>query len=379
MGAVSVEPVASKRQLEAFIDVQDQINASDPNWVAPIKLERLEHYNPKKNVFLGNMAHQFWLAYHGGRPVGRISAQVNRHHLKRHQDATGQFGSFDCVDDVAVAKALIDTAKAWLSERGMVRMTGPFSHSINEEAGVLVEGFDRPPNLMMCHNPTYYDGLLGQLGLVKAQDLFCYDFDIRSEFSPKLTRIIERFHRNADVKIRQLDKRRYDAEIDLICDIFNDAWHENWGFIPFGSDEARYLGRSLKPIIDPDLVLIAELKGRPIAMIIDVPNVNEAAADIGGKLLPLGWAKLLWRLKVRGTKSSRVPLMGVRREFRPKPLSGIVALGLIARLREIGLGKGIETAELSWILEDNQHMNNILIELGADHYKTYRIYETSLV
>lgn len=375
---VAIQTVHDRADMRAFIGMTRGLYADDPAWVQPLMLERLDHLNPKRNPFLRNIEAAYWIVLFDGQPVGRVSAQVNRAHLERHGDATGHFGFLEAIDDPEVFALLLETAETWLKLRGMERMAGPFSLSINDETGTLVDGFTTPPYLMMPHGRPYYDGRLKEQGFSKAKDVIAYRFDVAAPFPPAARRLVERTRRNGSLVVRPLDMRRYTDEIRLICDIFNDAWADNWGFVPFGEAEALYLAKTIRPLINGDCVAIAELDGLPVAMAVTLPNLNEAIADLDGRLLPFGWAKLLWRLKVTGVTSWRMPLMGLRRDWRNTLKGSAAALGVIEAVKAYHAGRGVREGELGWVLEDNAAIQRIIETVGGEPYKTWRVYEKAV-
>ena len=375
---VRIEAVQDGRGLRRFLDLPARLYAGDPHWVPPLLLERKEHLDPAKNPYFKRAEVAYWLASANGRPVGRISAQVNHAHLEHHQDATGHFGFLEAEDDPAVFAALFHTAEAWLRARGMQRAMGPFSLSINDECGLLVEGFDTPPYMMMGHAPRFYAPRAEEQGYRKAKDLICYAFDTTAELPAPARRILDKLANVGGLRFRHMDMRRFDDELRTIVDIFNDAWSGNWNFVPFAPDEVRFLAKSLRPIVRPRDVWIGEVGGEPAAMVVVLPNLNEAIADLGGRLLPLGWLKLLWRLKVRGTRTARMPLMGVRRRYHGTPRGAALALGVIDAVRSHHRDHGARAAELSWVLEDNLPTREIIEMVGGRAYKTYRIFEKAL-
>jgi hypothetical protein len=327
--SVIIQPVEDRRALKRFLQMPARLYAGDPNWVQPLMFERLEHLNPKKNPYFEHAEVAYWLALRGGRPVGRISAQVDRLHLERHGDATGHFGFLEAEDDPEVFAALFETAETWLKARGMRRATGPFTLSINDETGLLVDGFDTPPYLMMGHVPRYYGPRVEEQGYRKVRDLIAYAFDVVAPPPSRARRMLERLSRGAGLRFRPIEMKRFDAELDLIVDIFNDAWSDNWSFVPMTPSEVRYMGKNLKPIVRAQYAWIGEADGAPAAMTVTLPNVNEAIADLHGRLLPFGWAKLVWRLKVAGTRSARMPLMGVRKKYQGTPGGAAPAPGVV--------------------------------------------------
>jgi GNAT superfamily N-acetyltransferase len=258
-------------------------------------------------------------------------------------------------------------------------VVGPFSLSVNDESGLLIDGFDTPPYLMMGHARPYYAQHLEACGYRKAVDLIAYLFDMASEPPAAVTKTIERLRRQSDVRIRPFDMGRYRQEVETIAEIFNDAWADNWSFVPLSPPDIAFLAKNLRPLVSPGHAAIAELDGEAVAMAVTLPNVNEAIADLGGRLLPFGWAKLLWRLKVQGTQTARLPLMGVRRRFQNGPLGAALALGVIDAVRRYHASQGTKWGELSWVLEDNTRVRRIIEMSGASPYKTYRMYEKGLI
>lgn len=376
---VAIQSVHDRADLEAFIGVTRAVYADDPAWVQPLTKERLDHLDAKKNPFLARIEAAYWLLLFDGVPVGRISAQVDEGHLERYGDATGHFGFLDAIDDEEAFALLLDTAATWLRLRGMERMTGPFSLSINDETGTLVDGFATSPYFMMPHGRPYYDRRLQEQGLVAAKDLLAYRFDVQAPLPPAAARLVERTRKTGGLVVRPLDMRRYTDEIRLVVDIFNDAWAENWGFVPFGEAEALYLAKSIRPLVDAHCFAIAELDGAPVAMTVTLPNLNAAIADLDGRLLPFGWARLLWRLKVSGIKSWRMPLMGLRRSWRGTLKGTAAALGVIEAVKTYHAGRGVTEGELGWVLDDNAAIQRIIEAVGGVPYKTYRVYEKALV
>ncbi len=376
--ALSVEEVVGPAALRGFLEMPAALYREDPNWVPPLIFERRMHLDPRKNPFFARAEVAYWLARRDGRPVGRISAQVNRAHLDRHRDATGHFGFLEAEDDPEVFGRLLATAEAWLRRRGMKRILGPFTLSINDESGLLVDGFDRPPYLMMNHAPPYYAARLEAQGYRKAKDLIAYLCPADFELPRPARALLAKAEHDPSLRVRNIDMGRFKEEIATVVDIFNDAWSENWGFLPFSEAEVGHLAENLKPILTPGAVAIAEVEGAPAAMAVTLPNVNEAIRDLGGRLLPFGWLKLLWRLKVRGTRTIRMPLMGVRRRFHGTPIGGALGLMVIERVRRYHRRRGVTEGELSWILEDNLPTRHLIETLGGRAYKTYRVYEKAL-
>lgn len=373
--AVRVVPVSSKAELERFIRVPMRINAGDPNYVPPLILERLEALTPK-NPFFEHAQVQFWLAVKDGRDAGRISAQIDAL-SPQTAHGIGHFGLVAGEDDREVFGALFAAAEAWLRERGCRTALGPLNLSTNEEVGLLVDGFETPPMLLMGHDAPFTGGRIEEQGYAKAKDLYAYACRLTADLPPK---VLARVRRGAPegVTLRQVDMKRLEAEVRTLTGILNDAWSGNWGFTPATEAETRQLATALRPIIDPRLAWFAEIDGEPAGFMIFLPNVNEAIRDLHGKLLPFGWAKLLWRLKVKGLRSGRVPLMGVRRSYAATHRGQLLPFLLIDAVTRSARGLGYERAELSWILEDNLPMRRICESAGAEVYKTYRLYEKAL-
>jgi hypothetical protein len=373
-GAVEVVAVNSPAEMDRFIRLPFALYASDPNWVPPLLLEREEALSPKKNPYFQHAEAKFWLARQDGRDVGRISAQIDR--LVKDPEV-GHFGMIAAEDRPEVFAALFAAAEGWLRERGRKRVLGPFNLSINEETGLLVDGFDTPPMLLMGHDARYTGPRIEALGYVKAKDVIAYIRDTESELPSTVQRFIAR-RLPGTMKVRNLDTKRYKEEFDTVTEIFNDAWSQNWGFIPFTEAEIAHMAKSLKPLIDPKCVVIVELNGRAIGFGIALPNLNELIADFKGKLIPFNWLKLLWRMK-RGARTARVPLMGVRRSFNGGLIGGLAPLLIIDSIRKALRDKGVRQVEMSWILENNRPMRHMIEQLGGVAYKTYRVYEKPLV
>lgn len=373
---LSVTPVAGRRQRETFIRLPGQLSADDPNWVEPLWFERRRFLTPKHNPFFAHAEVALWLAWRDGRAVGRISAQIDRLAPEIAGLKPGFFGMLAAEDDPETLAALFAAAERWLSERGVQAVRGPFDFSVNQTSGLLVEGFDLPPSLMMGHDQPWLAPMVEAQGYAKAQDLVAYRMDCSEGLPPRPRKLAERA--SEGVTIRSIDMKRYQDEIKLITGIFNDAWAGNWGFIPLTEAEIDAMAAEMKPIIDPGLVKIAEIHGEPAGFIVLLPNVNEAIADLGGRLLPFGWLKLLWRLKVRGMRTGRVPLMGVTRAHARSVLGKLLPLKLIYALQTRGRAHDLRELELSWLLEDNWPVRRVVESVGGKHVKTYRVYEKRL-
>ncbi len=372
---LQIIPVAGRRLLRSFIMLPWTLYVDDPCWVPPLIFERKWHLSAK-NPYFEHADFQAWIACRGKRVVGRISAQVDQLHLQRYHDATGFFGFLEAKDDEETFHALFEVAEEWLRQKGMERISGPFSLSINDECGLLVEGFDSPPPIMLGHALPYYKTRVEEQGFAKEQDLLAYRVATETPQPRHLEMLIKRS--GGQVKVRPMRRDSFNEDLAIIQDIFEDAWSENWGFIPFTPAEFAELGKNLKLLVDADFVRIAEVDGEPAGMMIVFPNLNEMIKDLNGRLLPLGWLKLLWRLKVVGAKSARVPLMGVKRRFQGSRLGVAIALMMISPVHIKARKQGIKEVDMSWILEQNQVMCKIIESVGSTLYKRYRIYQKEL-
>jgi hypothetical protein len=375
-GRIEVVPVDGSAGLDAFVDVAFDLNRDDPNWMPPLRLERRRALDSRYNPYFQHAKARYWIAMRNTRPVGRISAQIDRYWLDRHRDATGHFGFLEAEDDTAVVRSLLDTVELWLTGAGLRRALGPFNLSINEECGLLVEGFDTPPMVMMGHAKPHLARHLSSLGYVKAKDLHAYICDLDRDMPARAFAAMNA--QGGRVTVRPLRRASYEADLAVALEIFNESWSANWGFIPWTLAEVAHVAKMLRPIIDPRLAWFAEVDGVPAAMAIAIPNVNEALADLDGRLLAFGWLRLLWRLKVRGLTTARVPLMGVRRAYRGTLAGAALPFLVIDALRKAGLALGYRQAELSWILEDNVETQRIIGAFGGRRYKTYRLFERAL-
>jgi GNAT superfamily N-acetyltransferase len=374
-----MRPVASRRDLIRFLELPAVLYRDDSAWVPPLLFERLNHLDPKHNPFFAHADVQFWIAERGGQAVGRISAQMNRPGQGRDgDDREGHFGFLEAEDSKEAFAALLGTAEAWLRARGAVRSLGPFSLSINDESGLLIDGFETPPFVMMGHARRYYATRVEQQGYAKAKDIVAYLYDLTAEPAPSVQAFMSKVRSLRAVAFRSMDPRRFDQEIAEVVRIFNDAWAGNWGFVAMSDDDLRYLAQNIRRLLRPGDVAFGELDGATVAMAVCLPNLNEAITDFSGRLLPANWLKLLWRLKVAGLKTARVPLMGVARRHQGTALGAALMLGVIERVREWHRAHGTRIAELSWVLEENRPMRRMIELIGGRPYKTYRIYQKDL-
>ncbi len=371
-GPVEIIPARLPSELRRFVRLPGLLSRGDPAYIAPLHDEQRKILSPRHNTYFQNAEASYWLARRGGRDVGRISAQQDR----RLPDE-GHFGMIAAEDDPAVFAALLECAENWHRARGTPRVVGPYNLSANEELGVLVDGFETPPMLLMGHDQPYVGPRLEEQGYRKAKDVLAYLYDTATDLPPGPRRLVDR-PLPAGLVIRPLDLKRYKDEVKTVSELFNDAWAENWGFVPLSEAETDQMAKQLRMLLNEKLIWFAELDGEPVGFIVGLPNLNEAIRDLQGRLLPFGWAKLLWRLKVASVSSARIPLMGIRRSLRTGLLGSLIPFLLIDAVRREGRKLGYRSTELSWILEDNAPMRGIIEALGGVAYKTYRLYARDL-
>jgi GNAT superfamily N-acetyltransferase len=372
--AVRVAPVRGRSDLDRFIRLPWRIYRDDPHWVPPLIREVRLLLDRERHPFHRHAEVATFLAWRDGEVVGRIASIVNHTHVSFHDERAGFFGLFETIDDTAVARALLDTAAAWVAERGMTTLRGPMNLSTNDELyspGVLIDGFDVPPTLLMAHTPRYYARLLEAAGFVKAKDLVAYWLE--GDAPPdRLLRGLARLQRTEDIRVRSLEMRDFDAEVRRVQDIYNSAWERNWAFVPMSAEEIAHMARALKPIVNPRLCVIAESAGEPVGFALALPDYNQALRHIDGRLFPFGVFKLLWHR--RRIDTARIITLGLRPGYRHK---GLDAMMIVHLFRE-GPPAGYARGECSWILEDNWEMRRGIERIGGHVYKTYRVYERRL-
>lgn len=374
---IEVSPVNSSKLKKKFVSFPYQLYKKDPHWVPPLRMERMEMITPAKNPFFKYADVQLFMAYKDGQPAGRISAQVNSLHNERYGEKTGHFGFFDFIDDPEIADALLKQAALWLAGKGMDKIVGPLSFSVNEEAGLLVAGFNFPPFPYMSHNYPYYEKRVLDSGFSAIKELWAWTYNSDEQVPAVAKQIADVVRQYPGLKIREMNIKKMDQEIRIISDVFNSAWSKNWGFIPWTEDEIKKAAKDLKMILDPKLALIAEVHGVPAAISIALPNYHEAIKDLNGRLFPFGLFKLLYRLKIKKVKSARLALLGIKKEFRGDVLGGLSVL-LYTEMRRRSQELGHWGGELSWTLSDNDKINNGISMMGGTVYKKYRIYEKKL-
>jgi hypothetical protein len=384
MGDLTIVPIGTPRERKEFVDLAYRLNAADPNWVPPLHMEAMELVTPGKNPFFEHADVQFFLARRDGRAVGRISAHIDHLAVAMNPDqgmgpGTGNWGLLEAEDE-ATAHALIARAEAWLRERGMTRVLAPMSMSVWEEPGQLTMGFDHPPTVMMGHQSERYNDYIKAIGgYTPAKLLRTYELDITTPFPPLIQRIVQSGEKNPRIRIRNVDKSHFDAEAALLLDILNNAWSDNWGFVPFTDTEIKYAGKKFKPIVREDLIMVAEYDGKPVAFMMTLPDLNEAIKPMGGKLFPFNFIKLLLWLRNPRVRTMRVPLMGVRKELQASRLASQLAFMMIEYIRRNSVARyGASRGELGWILDDNQGMVAIADAIDSRVNKEYTIYEKAL-
>lgn len=388
MTEIKITKVTTARDLRRFIDVQYALNEGVSGWIAPLKSEVRALLDANTNPWFDHGEAVFFIAVLNGVDVGRISAQVDQlwEELSAAQGGganCGNWGLFEAADE-NIARALIFQAKRWLKERGMKRMVGPLSLSIWDEPGLLIDGVEHPPTVMMGHHRLEYSGWIEKCGNIPLHYLKSYELDITCQFPQVVQKIIRYGENNKRISVREIRKSDYVSEAKIILGILNDAWIGNWGIVPLTDREISYAAKKLKPIIFQELVRIIEYDSEPVAFMMTLPDVNEMMTDLNGKLYPFGFVKLLWRLHggFKGrpkVKRMRVPLMGVKREFQSTALASQFAFMLIESIRQVSVSLfGAERAEIGWISETNKGMISIADVIGSSVNRTYCIYEQVL-
>ena len=383
MAKLIIRPVETKKDRKIFIDLPFRLYADDPNWVPPLKSEALGLITPEKNGWFSHAKAQLFLAEEDGRVVGRISAHIDTLALTMPPEqgfgpGVGQWGLMEA-ERQDIFQALLARAEDWLREQGMTRALGPISMSIWEEPGLLIDGYDHPPTIMMGHAKREYRGWIEWANYRPVKQLMTYEVDITKQFPPIVQRIIKSGEKNARITVRNVDKTKFEEEAAIILSILNDAWRDNWGFVPLTPPEIKDVGVKLKPIVFNDLIRIAELDGKPVAFMITLPDLNEAIKPLNGSLFPFGWAKLLWWLRKPKARTVRVPLMGVVKELQASRMASQLAFMMIEYIRRASVEHyGSQRAEIGWILDDNQGMRSIAETIESRVNKVYQVYERTL-
>jgi GNAT superfamily N-acetyltransferase len=374
MSQLVVKPVQSWWDRRAFLDLPWDLYRGDPNWIPPLRGNQKELLNFKHHPFYDNAEIQTFLARRDGRVVGRIAAIANYAHNRRHKESRGFFGFFECEDNVETAKGLFDAAKAWLREKGMKAIRGPMNPSMNYECGLLIEGFDSPPTFMMTYNPPYYLKLIEACGLAKTQDMAAFwgHVDMLEGLDKKLAFIVEECKRRFEVHLRRLDTSRFDAEVRMFLDIYNQSLVGTWGFVPISDAERAHLADGLKSLIVPEMTSVAEIEGRPVGAVFGLLDYNPRIKQIGGRLFPFGFITLLWNRKA--IKRVRLVSTNVIPEYQKWGVGLLIVSNFVPAVKEWG----IEEAEFSWVLESNTLSYSTLKRGGAKITKQYRIFDGEL-
>lgn len=372
MNGVTIRPVRSKKDETRFIKFQWTINEGYPNWVPPLLMDRRKLIDRKGNPFYKHAEIEMFLAEREGKLLGRIAAIVNDNHIKEHNEKVGFFGFFESIDDQAVANALFDAARGWLKSKGMEAMRGPVSPSVNDEYGLLVEGFEVPPYVLMSYNPPYYAGLIENYGIKKIKDLYAFEVDSKKVFTEKLKRVSEIVKKREGLVFRSLNMKDFPNEVRKIHDLYSRGWSRNWGEVPLTDDEFDYMAKDMKPIVNPDLVVIAEAKGKPVGFGLSLPNLNQVLIhNRKGRLIPGLLRLLLLKKKIDGV---RIIILGVVPEYLNTGIGGVLFYETGVRC----VAHGYPHGEASWVLEDNVRMTRGAELLQGEKTKTYRLFQMAI-
>jgi hypothetical protein len=376
MSSIEIKKVKSNKELMQFIKLPWNIYKNDPSWVPPLIMDRKKLLNKNTNPFFQHSEMDLFLAFKDRKIAGRIAAITNENHNKFHEDNVGFFGFFESINDIEVSNALFATVENWLTDHGKNGILGPMNPSTNDEAGLLIDGFDTPPFVLMCHNPSYYSELIEKYGFTKAKDLWAWYINSETankNISEKMYRVAEKSVEKYGLTVRTINFKNMKQEVKILKEIYNNAWSKNWGFVPMTDDEFNHLAADMKQVADEDFIFIVEKEGRPIGFSLTLPNINEVLIKIkNGKLFPTGLFKLLFGLKK--VKTVRVITLGIIKEYQFAGFSSIMILKTI----KTALDKGLKGGEMSWILEDNQAMNSPIESLGSKKHKIYRIYHKQI-
>jgi hypothetical protein len=374
---VEIRQIPLGGHIDDFLNVVDYIYRGDACYVRPLDFELKDRLSPKKNPFFQHAEGVMFCAYRNGWCVGRVTAQIDRLHLARHADGAGFFGFLDTVDDQEVASALLSRAEGWLRAKGMTRARGPMSLGVNEEVGCLTEGFDTPPFIMMPHHRPYQGSLIEKAGYGKCKDLFAWKYFVGTP-NARVQRAHDEVSAMPEISHRGISLKNLGRDVEILVDIYNDSWGDNWGFVPFTRDEVKKMASDFRLLLMPEITCIVSIDGEPAAVALAVPNLNELVQDFGGKLFPMGLPKLLWRLKVEGPRTARLLLLGIRKKWRNVRKYAALSAFMYAEMNDGGRKLGLKAGELGWTLEDNGRINAGIQLMGAKIYKRYRIYEKDL-
>jgi hypothetical protein len=381
-----ISPVSDKAGRAAFVDYGYRANAADPNYVPELRGTELAKFTHGKNPYFEHARCQLFLARRGGAIVGRIAAHIDELALAQPPEqgmgpGTGMWGALEAVDE-ATARELVATAESWLRGEGMTRVLAPMNLSVWEQPGALVKGFDHPPMVMMGHNAPHLQGWIEGLGYDAVKSLYTYELDVTRQFPPLIQRIVESGEKNARIRVREVDLKNFARDVEIVCTILNDAWSDNWGFVPFTPSEIAYTAKALRPLVKPELIRIAEYDGEPVAFMMTLPDLNQVQLKLNGrngKPSPLGWIKLALWLRNPRPADMRVPLMGVLKRLQSSRMASQLAFMMIEYIRRAAIAKyAAKRGEIGWILDDNQGMNAIADAIDSKVNREYRIYGKSL-
>ncbi|WP_281300037.1 MULTISPECIES: hypothetical protein [unclassified Iodidimonas] len=374
---ITIRTVEPGKTLKDFIEFPEALYRGDPGWVSPLRMEVRKRLSPDKNPFFDHADVALFTAWSDGRMVGRCSAQIDHEHLRVYGDETGFFGFFDTVDDPAVAQALLKAAEDWCAARGMRQMRGPYSLGINEEIGVMSEGFDARSVMLTPYHRPYQAGLIEACGFSQVKEIINWRY-LCHDLAPRAQKGYDIIKDLPEVRIRQIDKSRLDDEMAIVRSVFNDAWSDNWGYVPWTDAEFAKAVEEFRMILEPRLALITEVDGVPMGIAICLPNLNEAIAGFDGRLGPINLLKLVWRIKRNHCVTAKLPLMGIRKEIQRKRRYGGLAIAMCVRIAMALDELKFEEVELGWTLEDNFPINAVITRMGATPYKRHRIYQKAL-
>lgn len=374
---IKILRVESASEINRFLDLPYELYRGQTAWAPPLRLERKEQLDPKKNPAARGLDRQLFIATQEGRDVGRIAAFTNPGHDQEHDSETAFFGYFDAVDDQDVLAQLLNEVQSWAKQNGRSRVVGPAQWGVNEEVGLLVDGFEHSNVVLMSYGQPYYAPAVESAGFTKAIDMLAFQADLNEGYPrPKMTRMMVDYAKRSEaITWRTLDSKDFNGEITRAMHIFNDAWSDNWGFLPFPDDAIQHLAKEMKPLITPERFLMGSIDGELAAFLCLLPDLNELTQGFDGKLLPFNWAKLVYRLKSQTAKQARIPLMGLKKKFHNTRKGLALIATLCEESFEAARQAGFTHCELSWILEDNEGMISICKQASAKPYKTYRMYE----
>lgn len=376
MEKIEIKAISSSSDLNKFIKIPFYVYKDDPYWIPPLIFERKKHFS-KENPFFEHAKVQYFIALKDDMPVGRICAHIDYLYIEQHKRSCGFFGFLDAIDDIDVFRKLFEAAEHWVKNEGMNYIMGPFSFSINDECGLLVEGFTSSPTIMLGHARPYYSQYIEALGYTKEKDLYAYLLDLERDLPPFMKRMIDKT--KDKIIVKSINKKDFNIHTELLRTIFNDSWTNNWGFVPFTENEFKYIAKQLKLITEDDFANIAYYQGEPAGMIVYLPNLNEIIKDLHGHLFPLGFLKILYRLKFKRLELARGILLGVRRKYHKNMLATAIVSHMIKKMQDVSKRKGVRTLDISWVLEDNKGITELVERGNGRVYKVFRIYGKKLI